>query len=296
MTHAIETFFTQKRKRIEQLLTKYCDAPTTYPQRLHEAMVYSVSSGGKRLRPLLVLLGNHVAHGKEQDAYPAAVAVELVHTYSLVHDDLPALDNDDYRRGKLTCHKKFDEPTAILVGDALLTKAFEVLGATRDAHVLQQLLAEFSRAIGSKGMVGGQMVDILSEGKKRSKKDAAHTLTYIHHTKTAALIEASIGMGALTAKASPKIIAALRTYGNALGLLFQITDDILDVVGDKKKLGKQGSDTRNQKLTYHSLYGLDGARAAAEQCVVQGKQALRGLGREGKLLDELLMYVLKRSY
>jgi geranylgeranyl diphosphate synthase, type II len=293
----IKKYFEQKKAIIEKKIDIYLDKPNIYPQIIHQAMRYSVLNGGKRLRAILVLLGNNSVKGKEKNAYPVCAAVEFVHAYSLIHDDLPALDNDDYRRGVLTSHKKFGEAIAILAGDALLTKGFEVLALVKDPLQLKQILIEFTNAIGSKGMIGGQIVDLECENKKFSSGKTKNILQYIHKNKTAVLIQTSLVMGAIIGNASKSQIKILRNYGLYLGLLFQITDDILDVIGDKKKLGKRGSDTDNNKLTYPSCYGIEKSKKIAHELASSAHKSISSFNSKSRLLlDELVDYVLERTY
>ncbi|MFH1715099.1 MAG: polyprenyl synthetase family protein [Elusimicrobiota bacterium] len=296
MNNKLKTFFKTKISVIDAQLDRYLPGLNTKPAALSKAIRYSVFNGGKRLRPILVLLGNNITGGKEKDAYPCAVAVELVHAYSLVHDDLPALDNDDLRRGKATTHKKFGEAAAILVGDALLTRAFEVISDTKDPKVLKKLLKILSSAAGVIGMVGGQFVDLESEGKGAKSEDAKNILNYIHANKTGALIRASLIMGAQSSNADTKSINALDNYGKYLGLIFQITDDILDIIGNKKKLGKRGSDADNQKLTYPALHGLEESKNMVKVLQKKADKALDIFPKiKAVLLRELLDYVANRE-
>ena len=237
---------------MDEALERSCPPATAYPPVIHEAMRYSVFAGGKRLRPILVIAGAEAVGGQMADVMPTACCFELIHTYSLIHDDLPAMDDDDYRRGRLTSHKVFGEAMAILAGDALLTHALGLVavnfGLGKAApEVFPRVLAEITRAAGPDGMVGGQVVDVQSEGQVV----AAETLDYIHTRKTAALIRGAAPVGALLAGASESQLAALTTYGDRIGLAFQIVDDILDVEGSLETLGKTaGSDQRKQKITY----------------------------------------------
>jgi geranylgeranyl diphosphate synthase type II len=229
-------------------------AVTAQPPSIHEAMRYSVFAGGKRIRPILCLESARIFDADVAPAHYPACAIEFIHTYSLIHDDLPALDNDDLRRGKPTCHKKFGEATAILAGDALLTLAFETIAATPvDSPRCVAMLTEISKAAGTiNGMVGGQVADLEAEGKP-----ATAALEYIHLSKTAALIRASVASGAICAGASQDDVARLRTFGESIGLLFQVMDDILDVEESSAALGKTaGKDIAQQKATYPALYGL----------------------------------------
>jgi len=297
----LKKYLAAKTHVVNAALDKYLEVK--YPPLIYRAMRCSMFAGGKRLRPILVLEGARLCGGREQSVMPTACALEFIHTYSLIHDDLPAMDNDDYRRGKLTSHKKFGEDVAILAGDALLTEALGLvaknaqekgIGAERVINVLALLV----RASGVEGMIGGQLVDtcedsLVKKGKQATKK---RTLAYIHTHKTLALIQASLSAGAMLAGASPAKIKALDRYGADIGLAFQIADDILDVVGDKKKLGKKGSDAQNKKLTYVSLYGLDGARRQAKGLVAAAKRELAVFGREKYILESLADFIIEREY
>lgn len=294
----LQNYLTQRVQLVERALDGLLPTLNTEPRLLHEAMRYSVFAGGKRLRPILVMAAAETVGGKPEDVLEAACALELIHTYSLIHDDLPAMDNDDYRRGKPTNHKVFGEALAILAGDALLTKAFEVLTLTpvKDERVrsrLQQVIAEVAVAAGSQGMVGGQAVDILSEGKTID----AETLRYIHRNKTGALLRAAVRAGALLAGANAQSLAALTTYAEEFGLVFQITDDILNVVGDSKKLGKPvGTDAARAKATYPALFGLAEARRLAQEGADRALQALEGFGPQAEPLRQLVQFLLEREY
>jgi geranylgeranyl diphosphate synthase type II len=244
------------------------------PESLREAMRYSLLAGGKRLRPILCLAACELAHGDAEQALPTAVALEMIHTMSLIHDDLPAMDNDDLRRGRPTNHKMFGEANAILAGDALLTRAFEMV-ALRSPGVpperLLQVVAELSLASGAPGLVGGQVVDLECEGKPVD----LDTLEYIHLHKTGALLRASVLTGALVAGAPEPLLDALRTYARGIGLAFQIIDDILDVTASSEVLGKTaGKDLAADKTTYPKLLGLEESRRRAEALVAEAKQAL----------------------
>ncbi len=270
---------------------------------LSKAMSYSLLAGGKRLRPMLVLEAARLCGGKKADVQPAALALEFIHTYSLIHDDLPAMDNDDLRRGKPTSHKKFDESTAILAGDALLTDAFALVATCARSKRVKagdvvkaiEVLSLFS---GSNGMVGGQMQDTAETGSwtKKSRKRNADNLNYIHLNKTAALLRASLQVGALISGADTRQVKALDEYGKHIGIAFQIADDILDVTGDKKLLGKKGSDRENNKLTYVSLFGLEKARTDAAGHICRAKSALRAFGNEKIILEQLADYIINRDH
>jgi geranylgeranyl diphosphate synthase type II len=266
------------------------------------AMRYSLFAGGKRVRPVLLLAAAEVCGGDKIQCLPAACAVEMVHTYSLIHDDLPAMDNDELRRGKPTSHVKFGEATAILAGDALLTEAFFQLArignTPRLAPRVVAATAILANESGFRGMIGGQMVDTLESNTwaQQSRRTAEKKLSYIHDHKTGALIRASLVMGAVLSGASLKQQNALNRYGENIGLAFQITDDILDIIGDKKTLGKRGSDRDNNKLTYPALYGLDTARTRARAAVTAAHAALVCFGRDAWMLRDLATYILERQY
>lgn len=269
-----------------------------YPPSLHEAIRYSVFAGGKRLRPALVTAGAEAVGGSASDVMTAACAVELIHTYSLVHDDLPAMDNDDLRRGKPTCHKAYGEATAILAGDALLTAAFGLLAqlpqsgaVTPDRAV--QVIAEIADAAGTRGLIGGQVADLAAEGGQIDEK----ILQYIHAHKTGALIRVSVRAGAILAGGSEAQLQKLTIYADNLGLAFQIIDDILDVVGDEQVIGKPvGSDQRNQKATYPALFGLAAARQKAADAADAALAALRDFGPEAEFLRQLVHFVTNREH
>jgi len=250
---------------LETLLPKQDE----YPSTIHEAMRYSVFAGGKRLRPALAIAAHEMFGGKAMSFLPAAAAIELIHTYSLIHDDLPAMDNDDFRRGKPTCHKVYGEDMAILAGDALLTLAFELMADKlpeyySSTRVLQSI-AELASAAGTYGLVGGQVVDVISEGQEVS--NPVQTLDYIHAHKTGSLFAASLRIGAILAGATKQELTSITRFGTYLGLGFQIRDDILDVTGSEQELGKtSGKDAKSHKLTYVSVYGLPGAEERVRKC------------------------------
>ncbi|MBI4346491.1 MAG: polyprenyl synthetase family protein [Elusimicrobia bacterium] len=277
------------------------------PETLRSAMSYSLFAGGKRLRPVLVGAATEACGRSASVSRLTACALEMIHTYSLIHDDLPAMDDDDLRRGKPTNHKVYGEAVAILAGDGLLTYAFELAAdnasrAGLSAREATDLIRVVAAGAGARGMVGGQIADLEAEGwdPKRLhnglKSKAKRLLTYIHTHKTAALITASLEAGAILGKASPSQRTSLREYGRALGLAFQIADDVLDVVGDKKKLGKSGSDEANAKLTYARLYGLDGARRQAQAWLASAHAALRPFGTRAAVLHDLADYVVTRDH
>jgi geranylgeranyl diphosphate synthase type II len=287
------------------------------PARLREAMRYSLLAPGKRLRPLLVLLAAEACGGPIDAAMPAACAVEMIHTYSLVHDDLPAMDDDDLRRGRPTCHKAFDEPTAILVGDALLTLAFEVLaGEVQPPAVAAACCAALAQAAGACSMVGGQMDDVAAEqglrggeGETGREGDVSQSLLLrfspspallhleaIHRRKTGAMIRVSLQMGAMIAGATPAQLAALDAYGQRLGLAFQITDDLLDVQSSEAAMGKRvGKDAQQGKLTFPGLLGLDQSTQHGQQLVLEASEALKPFGADADGLQVVAKFVLERN-
>jgi len=283
---------------VDQALNELLPPAGSYPVVIHEAMRYSVFAGGKRLRPALVLAAARAVDGDVKDVLLAACAVELLHTYSLVHDDLPAMDNDDLRRGRPTNHKIYGEAMAILVGDALLTLAFGLLAGLPQTGPLKSIgvvrvIAEMAEAAGTAGLIGGQVVDLLSAEEQIDQA----TLEYIHSRKTGALYRASVRAGAQLAGANPQQLQQLTVYAENLGLAFQIVDDILDIEGDEKKLGKPvGSDVKNQKATYPALHGMAAAKTMARQAAEQATNALDTFGAEADFLRELVHFVLQRDF
>lgn len=285
------TVGTKTEARLKELLPEH----NGYAEKVVEAMEYSLYAGGKRVRPLLCLAACEAVCGNSEKALDTACALECIHTYSLIHDDLPGMDNDDYRRGKLTNHKVFGEGMAILAGDALLNYAFEILsrpGQEVSADTSLKVVYEIGTASGVFGMIGGQTADILAEHTKPTKE----LLHYIHTHKTGALIRASARSGAILGGASSKEMEAITTYAEYLGLAFQITDDILDVVGDEAKIGKPvGSDEKNEKATFPSLFGLEESRYMAEDAVNKAVEALEIFGERGVVLKQLAQYLLTRE-
>ncbi len=258
------------------------------PERLLQAMKYAVMAGGKRLRPSLVILGCEAAGGARAKAIPAAAAIECIHTYSLIHDDLPCMDDDDYRRGRPTVHRQFDEATAVLAGDALHALAFEILSECGDIEIIR----EVARAIGTEGILGGQMDDLLAEGSAPTEK----TVSSIHLRKTAVLITASVRIGGLLGQASPETMQQLTAYGRDIGLAFQIIDDILDEIGTTEELGKPvGSDREHQKATYPAAVGMEQARARAEELTESTKTAIYGIPHHESLFVALADYLILRT-
>ncbi len=264
--------------------------------RVVEAMHYSLFAGGKRLRPILCLAGAEAVGGDMGEALPVACALELIHTYSLIHDDLPAMDDDDLRRGRPTCHKQFDEATAILAGDGLLTEALRIMAETapqfsgREA-VLLEIMELIATAAGYRGMVGGQMLDLQAEGRHPSIKE----LETIHRLKTGALLTAAVRSGALAGGGSRQEATMLSGFGEKFGLAFQVTDDILDVEGDSLEMGKAaGADAKRRKATYPGLLGLDQAKAWARRLVEAAVAEVEPLGERAAPLQELARYLLVR--
>ncbi len=285
----------EKRLFVEKALERFFPPETMYPEIIYKAMRYSLFTGGKRFRPALTV-STAEALGKPPDfVLPTACGIEYIHTYSLIHDDLPAIDNDDYRRGRLTCHKVFGEGIALMAGDALFAEAFKLISELQRASQsdkIVEVIREISQASGAGGMVGGQVVDMISSGKKV----ALETLEYIHFHKTGRLIEAAVRSGAILAGASLAELEALTKFAQQLGLAFQITDDILDEVGELKELGKvPGGDRRRKKATFPAFFGLEEARKHAEQRVEQAKQALDKIDRDTGELRNLAQFVLERT-
>ena len=279
---------------IEAALVQELGKENALVPELADSMEYSLTAGGKRLRPILLMAAADAVGAKGTDFIQAACGIEMIHTYSLIHDDLPAMDNDDYRRGKLTNHKVYGEAMAILAGDALLTQAFEVILRQKNAspEVLLQVVNEMSIAAGPNGMVGGQVIDMLSEGKRIPMEE----LRKMHMGKTGALFRAAIRSGAILAGATEEQLMALTTYADRFGLAFQITDDILDVVGDEAVIGKPvGSDERNNKSTYVTLTSLEEARRLAADTVKEAVEALTIFGDRAKFLRELVEMLLERN-
>ena len=281
-------FLQAKALRTETALAKHVDGWEGVPASLLEAVRYSLFAGGKRLRPALALGAAEVVSGDDSVALPVACALEMIHTYSLIHDDLPAMDDDDLRRGKPTCHKVYGEATAILAGDALLTMAFDTAAETGSTAIIREL----ARAAGAGGMVGGQQMDLDGEGKQLDLE----ALRRIHRAKTGALIQVSLRCGAMAAGATNAQIEALADYGKHLGLAFQITDDILDVVGAEAVIGKPvGSDESRDKSTYPALLGLDESRRLAGEAVASALAALEVFGEEAENLRNLARFVVDRE-
>lgn len=280
--------------RVERGLDVHLPSARTRPTRLHEAMRYSLQAGGKRLRPVLVLASAELFGVSDDAALPAAVAIECLHTYSLIHDDLPCMDNDDLRRGRPTAHKAFDEATALLAGDALLTHAFALLGESYSGELARNLVRELGSAASSEHLIGGQMEDLLAE--KRTDVTAAD-LEFIHLNKTAAMIMAALAMGGLVGGASESELATLRTAGRHVGLAFQIVDDVLDATADSATLGKTaGKDVKADKATFVKLHGLDASRRIAAEQTQRALDALASLPGDFAFLAMLVRTMASRSH
>jgi geranylgeranyl diphosphate synthase type II len=285
----LNAYLAARRQEVDAALERHLPRAEEQPARLHTAMRYSLLAGGKRLRPILCLASAEAVGGGREAALLPALALECLHTYTLIHDDLPAMDDDDLRRGLPTCHKKFDEATAILAGDALLTLAFELLARATPAA---QLVLELAEAAGSRGVVGGQAEDLAAEGRAPD----AELLEFIHTNKTGKLLRAACRMGALTAGADAGQLAALTTYAAKIGLAFQIADDVLNVTSTPQQLGKAvGSDAARKKMTYVALYGLETARAKAAALIVEAQAALKPLGTPAAPLVALAEFTVRRS-
>lgn len=286
----------QRKEYVDEQLANYLRDLPDEPQPIHQAMNYAVMNGGKRLRPILVLEGTAIAGGDTLKVLPAACGIEMIHCYSLVHDDLPAMDNDDFRRGKPTCHRVFGEANAILTGDALLTAAFGLMARNADIDGIDpgdviRVIHEVAQAAGSQGMVGGQVMDLASENQ-----DEQFDLSILHGLKTGELFKASLRIGAILSKINDEGLEALTQYARHFGLAFQITDDILDVCGDQALIGKPvGSDAKNVRTTYTSLYGLEGARIKAEQSVEACLDSLNIFAGKADFLRDLARFTLCRT-
>jgi len=293
----LKEYLKRRQRLVDGALERWVPGEHEFPPNVHQAMRYSLFAGGKRLRPILVLAAAETVGARIADALPLACSLELIHTYSLIHDDLPSMDDDDLRRGKPTSHKVFGEALAILAGDALLTEAFHLLtrpDLMRDVSPRRRLRAinQVARAAGSYGMVGGQVMDIASQGLEIE----AHLLEYIHSHKTGALIAASVYAGAIIGGASPSQCRALNRYGEKLGLAFQVIDDLLDVQGEERKLGKAvGKDQAKGKATFPGLFGIAESRRKAEVLVEEALGHLQPFDGRANPLREIAKFILKRK-
>ncbi|MBC2576493.1 polyprenyl synthetase family protein [Peptostreptococcus canis] len=287
---------TKKINEFENKMKEYLPEETGYQKTIFQAMNYSLNAGGKRLRPILLMESYKICGGNDNNYFPYSVAIEMIHTYSLIHDDLPALDNDDLRRGKQTNHKVFGEAMAILAGDALLSHAFQImLGAGMNTNYPDRALNatyEISKGAGIYGMIAGQVADVESEGKKIDKEK----LDFIHINKTAAMIIACMRSGAILAGASEEKLNALTVYGKKIGLAFQIIDDILDIEGDEIIMGKKtGSDLENNKSTYPAILGMKESKKIAGELIKESKDALKVFNGDTEFLLSLADYIMSRS-
>jgi geranylgeranyl diphosphate synthase type II len=292
----LKAYLRSRRKEIDRALDYYLPKTNVKPATLHKAMRYSLFAGGKRLRPILCLAAAEACRGKVGNALPLACALECIHTYSLVHDDLPSMDNDDYRRGRPTCHRVFGDGIAVLAGDALLTIAFEIVSRAKPAprYDMSTLLREIAVAAGSQKLIAGQVADLEAEGRKVKRNQ----LRFIHENKTAAILKSSIRLGAMSANADAKKLRAVTQFGHGLGLAFQVIDDILDVTQSSEILGKSaGKDIAAKKATYPAVIGLEKSRAEARRLTRHAHDAL-SVFRDGEAepLHCLANYLLEREY
>ena len=292
----LKKYLRTRQKVIDRALDRYLPKTSTKPVTLHKAMRYSLFAGGKRLRPILCLAAAEACRGNVDTALPLACAVECIHTYSLVHDDLPSMDNDDFRRGRPTCHKVFGDGIAVLAGDALLTIAFEIVSNAKPAprYDISILLREIAVAAGSQRLIAGQVADLEAEGK-RVKRDQ---LRFIHENKTAAMLKSSVRLGAMSANADARKLSAITQFGERLGLAFQVIDDILDVTQTSEILGKSaGKDVAAKKATYPAVIGLEKSRAEARRLTRQAHDALSVFREaDAEALHALANYLLEREY
>jgi len=291
----VKGYLKSRQQVIDRALDRYLPKTSVKPPTIHKAMRYSLFAGGKRLRPILCLAAAEACGGKIDNALPLACALECIHTYSLVHDDLPSMDNDDFRRGRATCHKVFGDGIAILAGDALLTIAFEIISHTKPTarYNMSILLRELAVASGSKKLIAGQVADLEAEGLKANRTQ----LLYIHQNKTAAILTTSVRLGAMSANADARKLKAITNFGRALGLAFQVIDDILDVTQTTEKLGKSaGKDVAASKATYPAVIGLEKSRVEARRLTRQAHDALSIFGMKSEPLHALANFLLEREY
>jgi geranylgeranyl diphosphate synthase type II len=295
-TESLTQYFSRRSEEVNNWLDSFLPKEATPPSSLHQAMRYSIFAGGKRLRPALVLASGEALGAATNDLMPAACAIEMIHTYSLIHDDLPAMDNDDLRRGRPTCHKAFGEAIAILAGDALLTQAFRILAADapqRDASKQIRVIREIASAAGTvDALIGGQVVDMESEGKEID----ATTLEYIHRSKTGAMIRASVIVGGIIAEASDEQMQKLDAYSQRIGLAFQIADDILDVTQTSEQLGKTaGKDLAAAKATYPAVHGLEASEKKARDLVAEAVEIVSTIGGDTQILEAIAQFIIERK-
>ena len=291
----LKAYLAARQKQVDRALDRYLPKESAKPATIHKAMRYSLFAGGKRLRPILCLAAAEACDGEIEAALPSACAMECIHTYSLIHDDLPSMDNDDFRRGRPTCHKVFGDGIAVLAGDALLTIAFEIAATTLPTrrYELKQIISEIAVAAGSRKLIAGQVADLEAEGQPVTRAG----LRYIHENKTAAMLIASVRLGAMSANATSKQLDGITAFGAALGLAFQVIDDILDVTQTSEKLGKSaGKDVAAQKATYPAIIGLEKSRREALRLTREAHDALASFGSKASTLHALANYLLDREY
>lgn len=283
----------EKQELVNIILDRFLPRKDEYPKEIHKALRYSVFAGGKRLRPYLTMLAFQLYNPDVELITPVAAAIEMIHTFSLIHDDLPDIDDDEYRRGKKSCHAVFGDGVALLAGDALLISAFELVTmAEIEAEFRVQFIRELANEVGIKGLIAGQMVDIESEGKKIDKK----TLSFIHENKTARLINLSLRFGAIAGGAPANELAIIEEYGKLIGLVFQIVDDLLDIEGTQEELGKSiGKDASVEKATFPSVYGVAESRSKAVELTEKARHVIAPLGNKALKLDILAEYLLNRK-
>jgi geranylgeranyl diphosphate synthase type II len=290
----LDQFIKSRTDAVNDALDRFLPKASAKPATIHKAMRYSIFAGGKRIRPALCLAAAEACGGDWRDALPSAAAVECIHTYSLIHDDLPAMDNDDFRRGKPTNHKVFGEGIAILAGDALLTQAFEIVAQTKPVrgHAMDQFVLEVARASGSLQLIAGQVADLEGEGRKISETE----LKYIHERKTSALLRCSVRLGGMSVSCSAAQLEALSEFGYNVGLAFQVIDDILDVTQTTEKLGKTaGKDVDSQKATYPSIVGLEKSRVIAKRLTQRAFNSLKPFKGRAEALEAIAHYLLERD-
>ncbi len=291
----LQNYLKTRQKEVDRALDRFLPKVGTKPATIHKAMRYSLFAGGKRLRPILCLAAAEACGGLTKDALPLACSLECIHTYSLIHDDLPSMDNDDFRRGRPTCHRVFGDGIAILAGDALLTVAFEIAAQAepKSRYDSRTIFREIAIAAGSQKLIAGQVADLEAEGRPINRAQ----LRYIHQNKTAALLTTSVRLGAMSANATPAQLKAISEFGQSLGLAFQVIDDILDVTQTSEKLGKSaGKDVAAHKATYPAVLGLEKSRAEARRLTNCAHNALKSLGKQGQTLNALADYLLRREY
>ena len=291
----LKAYLAARQKSVDRALDRFLPKKDVPPATIHKAMRYSLFAGGKRLRPILCFAAAEACGGKISDALPLASAIECIHTYSLVHDDLPSMDNDDFRRGRATCHKVFGEGIAILAGDGLLTSAFEIAARAKPTrrYSMAEIIREIASAAGSRKLIAGQVADLEAEGRPANRA----LVRYIHENKTAAMLTTSVRLGAMSADAEGKKLIAMTKFGRSLGLAFQVIDDILDVTQTSEKLGKSaGKDVAARKATYPAVIGLEASRAEARRLTNTAHRALSSFGQEAERLREMANYLLEREY